>query len=198
MSEPRLTLLRAVDRKPSRWKNGGGVTTEIAVSPEGALLDAFDWRVSIATLESDGPFSLFPGVDRLCTILTGAVSLRVGEAKPVELDTTSPPFSFPGDVPIHAKVVHGPVEDLNVFVRRGSVVGSIERFEWSGELVLRTGPGVGLLLARTAGIAVHCGRTRFAELMVDDVVRLDTASGAGLRLDARGVSLAFLMRFVDS
>ena len=46
------------------WKNGGGETAEIAVSPPGAALDDFDWRLSMARVETDGPFSAFPGIDR--------------------------------------------------------------------------------------------------------------------------------------
>ncbi len=51
------------------WKNGGGVTREIVCQPPGAGLAAFDWRVSIATIASDGPFSLFAGIDRVITLL---------------------------------------------------------------------------------------------------------------------------------
>ena len=54
------------------WKNGGGSTDEIATYPRGAGLDAFDWRVSIAHVASDGPFSRFPGVERTITLLEGA------------------------------------------------------------------------------------------------------------------------------
>jgi len=39
------------------WKNGGGVTREIICQPLGAGMDDFDWRVSIAHIASDGPFS---------------------------------------------------------------------------------------------------------------------------------------------
>ena len=46
------------------WKNGGGCTTEIAIAPPGASLDAFEWRISLATIAASGPFSAFPGVDR--------------------------------------------------------------------------------------------------------------------------------------
>ncbi|HEY3949962.1 HutD family protein, partial [Phenylobacterium sp.] len=52
-----LTLLRAADRAPQPWKNGGGLTWPVAVSPEGAGLDGFDWRLSLALVESGGPFS---------------------------------------------------------------------------------------------------------------------------------------------
>ena len=54
------------------WKNGGGVTREIVCQPPGAGMDAFDWRVSIAHIASDGPFSAFAGVDRIITLLEGA------------------------------------------------------------------------------------------------------------------------------
>jgi environmental stress-induced protein Ves len=45
------------------WKNGGGETTEIAVFPDGAGLSDFDWRVSMARVDGDGPFSSFPGIE---------------------------------------------------------------------------------------------------------------------------------------
>ncbi len=42
------------------WKNGGGETAEIAVFPPSADLSEFGWRISMATVSSDGPFSAFP------------------------------------------------------------------------------------------------------------------------------------------
>ena len=59
-----MRILRAPDYRVMPWKNGGGTTTEVAVSPEGAGLDHFDWRISMARVEQDGPFSTFPGIDR--------------------------------------------------------------------------------------------------------------------------------------
>ena len=51
------------------WKNGGGVTSELARSPQA---DEFDWRLSVAEVATDGPFSQFPGIDRLLVLLSGA------------------------------------------------------------------------------------------------------------------------------
>ena len=50
---------------------GGGSTTEIAVAPPGAGFDDFDWRVSLATITQDGPFSAFPGIDRTLALVDG-------------------------------------------------------------------------------------------------------------------------------
>ena len=47
------------------WKNGGGSTTELLVEPAGATLQTgFRWRLSMAALETSGPFSRFEGHDR--------------------------------------------------------------------------------------------------------------------------------------
>jgi len=59
-----MRIIRAADCLVMPWKNGGGTTTEIAVAPEGASLNDFDWRISMAHVGADGPFSSFPGIDR--------------------------------------------------------------------------------------------------------------------------------------
>lgn len=115
-----MRVLRSSQRKTTPWKNGGGETTEIAVSPPGAGLDNFDWRVSTARVAKDGPFSTFPGVDRTLAVLSGAgVSLRVGGRPPVTLTTSTPPFAFPADLPTRAELLQDAIADLNVMVRRG-------------------------------------------------------------------------------
>lgn len=129
-----IHLLRAADYKSMPWKNGGGATTEIAVSPEGAGLDAFDWRVSMARVESDGPFSNFPGVDRVLTMLDGkGIILSVDGRIPIGLLNTSDPLHFPGDVPTSCRLIDGPVTDLNVMVRRGSFACDLYRIAIDAE-----------------------------------------------------------------
>ena len=67
-----LTLLPQSGFSVMPWKNGGGTTIEIAVSPHGAGLDDFDWRVSMARVEGSGPFSRFADIDRCLCVLGGA------------------------------------------------------------------------------------------------------------------------------
>lgn len=91
-----MRILRASEYKTMPWKNGGGVTVEIAIHPPGASVDAFDWRVSMATVAQDGPFSSFPGVDRTLAIIEGnGLALAISGHEPVALTTKSTPCPLP-------------------------------------------------------------------------------------------------------
>ncbi|WP_028803127.1 HutD family protein [Streptomyces sp. 142MFCol3.1] len=114
-----VRLLPAAGRAAVPWKNGGGVTREIAAGPEGAGMDDFAWRVSLADVGADGPFSAFAGVDRILTMVEGAgMDLTVGGAHR-RVDTRYVPQHFPGDLPTDCRLLAGPVVNLNVMWRRG-------------------------------------------------------------------------------
>jgi environmental stress-induced protein Ves len=111
------------------WKNGGGETIEIAIFPDGATLETFDWRISMATVSSDGPFSDFAHIDRTLSVLSGeGLALKIGRMT-YQLTPESPPLSFAGDVPTSGTLVSGPIIDLNVMSRRGTCAHSVERFQ---------------------------------------------------------------------
>ena len=134
-------FLSAAERVASPWKNGGGVTREIAAWPEGAGMEAFDWRISTAEVRGPGAFSVFHAVDRSLTVLSGALSLSFAGGRVAFLDPTSEPYGFPGEVPCHGAPLGGPVTDLNVMWRRGRYSATVERVEdaaWtpSGETAL--------------------------------------------------------------
>jgi uncharacterized protein len=115
-----VRIIRAHDCKATPWKNGGGSTTEIAIGPAGASLEAFDWRVSMARVASDGPFSDFAGIDRTLAVVRGnGLMLTIGEDAPVTLSSGADPVSFSGDRPTSARLTDGEITDLNVMTRRG-------------------------------------------------------------------------------
>lgn len=123
-----MRVLRAADRRASPWKNGGGVTWEVAISPDGAALDAFDWRLSIAEVASSGPFSSFPGIDRVLTVIEGeGLRLRVEGADPVTLGQSSPPLAFAGDAACIADLTAARIRDFNVMVRRAAHRAAVRR-----------------------------------------------------------------------
>ena len=108
------------------WKNGGGVTTEIYASPPSA---AFDWRVSIATVNAAGPFSAFAGYERHIMTLSGdGMVLDIGGRGKVTLEPFRP-FSFPGDAKVHGSLMQGPVTDFNLIVRRDFGQGALSVVE---------------------------------------------------------------------
>jgi environmental stress-induced protein Ves len=116
------------------WKNGGGSTTELLVEPpSGSLASGFHWRVSMAPLESSGPFSSFPGLDRTLLLLEGG-GLRVDHgprgsatlARPLEACT------FPGEWATTGQLLAGPCRDFNVMSDRTKVRHEV--------YVLRPGP----------------------------------------------------------
>ena len=117
-------VLRAADYRAMRWKNGGGITTEIAREPaEGA---DFDRRVSIADIAQDGDFSVFPGVDRTLLLLEGGgVELELGAAEPVRLERRYARHAFAGEAPVSCRLLDGPTRDFNLMVRRGVVQGEV-------------------------------------------------------------------------
>jgi environmental stress-induced protein Ves len=115
-----LKIIRASHCLTTPWKNGGGSTTEIAAEPSGASLDTFDWRVSMAQVASDGPFSEFPGIDRTLAIVSGrGLVLTIGNDAPVTIEGESEPINFAGDIPTSARLIGGEITDLNVMARRG-------------------------------------------------------------------------------
>ncbi|MBT1155009.1 HutD family protein [Aminobacter anthyllidis] len=140
-----MRIIRHADCRPMPWKNGGGVTTEIMAWPPAAGLDDFDWRISMAQVAAGGPFSVFPGIDRTLTVLAGTMRLAAGDAEPVELSPTSPPYAFPGDVSTGATLIDGPVLDFNVMTRRSSLSHSVQRLELSESTEIALGEGISMV-----------------------------------------------------
>jgi environmental stress-induced protein Ves len=121
------------------WKNGKGSTIEIAVAYEPSDAANFAWRLSRAAVDSDGPFSNFPGVDRILTILPGGgegISLRVGQD--VHTLRQLEPIHFSGDADSSSKLLNGSLEDFNVMTKRGSAAARVRVFKQQG--CFRVGP----------------------------------------------------------
>ncbi|MBN8633114.1 MAG: HutD family protein [Rhodobacterales bacterium] len=121
-----MRLVRHADLVPQPWKNGGGSTREVCAFPPGATLDNFDWRLSMATVAEDGPFSAFPGIDRVLMVLAGGglhLNLPEGDHRlmPGQM------LSFAGETPVHASLPAGPIQDLNLMVRRDRFSGRMVR-----------------------------------------------------------------------
>ena len=104
------TIIRLADLPRQRWKNNGGWTHEIA---RGGGEDWL-WRVSVADVESDGAFSLFPGMLRELLILSGeGVALQFENGQTIALTPEQPRLRFDGDQPIYSRLLDGAVRDVD-------------------------------------------------------------------------------------
>lgn len=147
-----MRILRAASHKRMPWKNGGGLTTEIAIHPQGASLDGFDWRLSMATVSADGPFSLFAGIDRTLSVLEGeGIVLSVDDLPDAELRRASQPFPFAADKPSSARLLGGAILDFNVMTRRGRFSHRVERFDARRQVALS--PATTTVVFCAAGLA---------------------------------------------
>ncbi|MGW4894904.1 HutD/Ves family protein [Kitasatospora sp. NPDC004240] len=152
MTAGRIEVLRAAERPATAWLNGGGVTREVAGFPDGAGLADFAWRVSLADVATAGPFSVFPGVDRVITLVDGpGMALSVDGAERV-IDTPYRPFAFAGDAATDCRLLGGPVVDFNVMTRRGRATAEVAVASADRELDVPAGATV--LLVCLAGTAV--------------------------------------------
>jgi environmental stress-induced protein Ves len=167
--------LGSSDYKIMPWKNGGGITTEIAVYPQGSGLADFDWRVSIADMTSEGPFSSFPGCERTIMMLEGSgMILDAGSNGIIELREAFQPRRFSGDWHVMGRLLGGPVRDFNLIVRRGRTAGELNVLSLVESLELAA-PEAGILIA-------HVMRGNVADaaqgetLVADDRLTLTSAS----------------------
>jgi hypothetical protein len=182
----RLSILRAADRTPAPWKNGGGVTFEIAAFPDGADLAGFDWRVSVAQVAAGGPFSRFVGVDRLMLVLDGRLELDIAGER-MAVDETSAAAAFAGEAEVSALPPAAPVTDLNVMVRRGAFTASLARRTLAGTAAVVC-QDTTLVLTRSP-LSAAVGPER-RDLAPGDVLRIDGARGAVARLKPQGAAEA--------
>jgi environmental stress-induced protein Ves len=124
------------------WRNGGGTTHEIAIAPTDTPDAPFCWRLSIADLAGDGPFSEFPGIDRILLLLEGeGVTLEIGDAPATDLPVGEP-IAFPADVPTHLTMTSPRGRDLNLMWDRARVEGAMvvadAGAQWRGNTVTIT------------------------------------------------------------
>lgn len=137
------------------WKNGGGSTVELAISPADAGLEDFAWRISTAQVAVDGAFSSFPSIDRSLAVLAGnGVCLQRADGQREMLLSSGAIAVFGGEEAISAQLLDGPITDLNLMTRRGVWKHELQLLEWQGEQALQNDAEI-LLLWNAAPEALH-------------------------------------------
>ena len=177
MAPREVRRLQASEARRLPWKNGRGVTREIALGPDGAGFERgdFDWRVSAARVEEPGPFSAFAGFDRTLVVTEGAgLILEHGEAAPRTRVRRMEPYRFSGDWPTRCELVAGAVADFNVLARRGKWRAEVLALEL-GRRVLRESAGADVLV-------VHVLRGKLSVRVSGEEDPFDLEAGDSLQL----------------
>ncbi|SED43091.1 hypothetical protein SAMN05519104_3528 [Rhizobiales bacterium GAS188] len=186
-----MRLLLATMHRRMPWKNGGGETTEIIVSPKHAGLEDFDWRISMAKVGTDGPFSAFAGIDRTLSVIEGeGIALSVAGEPEIVLTTQSQPFGFPGDVAASARLIAGSITDLNVMTRRTAWCHETKRLRLSERQALRCAADVTLILSRSRDLGL-VAEAQHCKLGIDDALVLE--GPAYLELAPEGEATLFVV-----
>lgn len=118
------SLIRLSDAPTVPWRNGGGTTRELAAWPAG---EGWAWRISVAQVAADGPFSHYPGVQRWFAVVQGPGVRLAVDGQVQEVDAASAPLAFDGAAAVDSWLLAGPTQDLNLMVRRERARGAMAR-----------------------------------------------------------------------
>lgn len=130
-------IIRAADMQAQPWKNGMGVTREIARFPADALNEDFLWRISVAEVNSPSPFSTFPGIDRQIVLLDGGGFIMTLDGKQRHaLTMPLVPFAFAGEAWVDVEMEGSATRDFNLMVRRDHASGEVDVLQTAGEHAL--------------------------------------------------------------
>lgn len=113
------------------WRNGGGVTFEIAREPQTGT--EFAWRLSLALIGQSGPFSNFDGYQRAMALVEGTGCILRGiDTSPVALNVPGDMTVFPGSAAVECELVAGPCYDLNLMVREPGKIVRAKHLQLAG------------------------------------------------------------------
>jgi environmental stress-induced protein Ves len=169
-------LLRAQDYRRERWRNGAGWTREVhAHAAAGG--NGWDWRLSIAEIDEDAPFSAFPGVDRELVLLEGnGLRLRFDDGGEVELRPPHDRLRFAGERTLRGELLDGPTRDFNLMWKRDAVDARLWHRPLVGSMVLFAEVGSTWALHVLAGHArMQDGDATIAAAQGDTVLLLGGA-----------------------
>jgi environmental stress-induced protein Ves len=169
-----ITLLEPGQYRRTPWRNGGGVTVDIAVVTD----EAGDvWRFGRTPIVASGPFSDYRGFDRVQVLVAG--SGLVLQTPDGEIDVREPfrPVRFAGETPIVSRLESGPVEVVNLIGRRAKVridIGVLDE-----DHAFHLGPGTHVVYNSLGESALEVDGARHV-LAADHGLRIDAAEATAL------------------
>ena len=190
-------LIPYANLEPVSWKNGGGSTTEIAVFPPDAGFDDFDWRVSLATIANDGPFSMFPGVERTLVLVDGPGMTLDIDGTPTLLSKGEPVAAFDGESRVEAKLNRGASTDFNVMTRTDRCWHRFGRRQLDGDSTFVARADVTVLFLAEGDSLELCSDDQRINLVRFDAVVLDPDTKWKLRAEQGAIFIVDIHYYDD-
>ena len=190
--------LQVRDYQRTRWKNDGGWTTEIASAAMPASESGFRWRVSIAEIERDGPFSSFPGIERDLLLLAGkGIELDINDAPVQRLDRRFQHIHFAGEDQVACRLLAGPTRDFNVMAARGQVSAEVHARPLNGTMLVFVEPASSWLIHVFSGQASARGADQTVAAESGATLLVDASAGVRERIVIEGGAELVLVKFTD-
>lgn len=196
-SQPTVRIIRVAEQVEMPWKNGFGMTREVCRVDDAA---GFIWRASLARVERDGPFSLFPGCERVITLLEGApMRLEFEDGEVLRLDQGQPrAFSCERPLTCYLEGESAASRDFNLIWRRTAVAVSDCALTVRGTARLSGRPGDWHLVVAVRGAARVNWAGQMSELAPGDaLLASDPTASASCDLEIAaedGLLLAFTLQ----
>ena len=167
-------VIPANEYQRERWKNGAGWTRQIVRVPD---CDDWDWRLSIAEIERDAPFSLFPGVERELVLLQGnGLRLRFENGTTADLQPPHGRIRFAGEEVLSGELLDGPTHDFNLMWRRDRISAELLHRPLVGSMLFFTDPGTTWAIHLLAGQARFDAASELPALWAGDTALLVNAT----------------------
>jgi environmental stress-induced protein Ves len=125
-----MRIISRAEYRAMPWRNGRGTTHEIVREPDGAV--DFAWRLSLADVPASGPFSPFPGYERIVVLVSGeGFGLDFGPRGSARLTSAARVAQFSGDWQTSCTLIGAPCSDLSWMVRRSDARAAVTLLELS-------------------------------------------------------------------
>lgn len=162
-----ITPLNPENYRSVPWKNGGGVTVDIAF--EGDV-----WRFSRTPITEPGPFSDYPNVDRMLVLVAGSGLVLQAPAGDIDVRRPFQPVRFAGETPIVSRLEAGPVEVVNLLGDRRQV--RIDLVVLEPGRMRRLGPGQHIAYCPGGHARLQVGERTY-DLEADGAIRIEGDEG---------------------
>ncbi|MET3890137.1 environmental stress-induced protein Ves [Bosea sp. OAE506] len=191
MTQVVLTPLSPETFRSKPWKNGGGVTLDIAdASRPGADPSGWEgmvWRLGRTAIVQPGPFSDLTGYERLQAVIVGSGLVLEGASGEIDLRQPFMPVHYDGGLPLVSRLENGPVEVVNLIVDRALCSADLTVPELGATVALA--PAIHILYAPGEAVTARCGGEAIA-VPGGHALRIDAEASVSLTVEAGRALLA--------